>query len=192
MLRRDMTVILFSSPEPRLVAGKGHGSELYRGFAWVWANQLKACKSYRDQGRATFVWRRMILLYEWRMLSIILGVNCCPLSLCEEREYLAGVFWGLRGSLASVTPLFVSAWDFLCVMCVVFLILFSRACVKRERVWCECYVLLVKCWDDVWCQRNACRKSVFPFAMKPRNAMMSSVVCLCDRKDVWLFRLSQK
>ena len=67
-------------------------------------------------------------------------------------------------------------------MCVVFLILFSRACVKRERVWCECYVLLVKCWDDVWCQRNACRKSVFPFAMKPRNAMMSSVVCLCDRK----------
>ena len=30
--------------------------------------------------------------------------------------------------------------------------------------------------------KNTCRKSVFPFAMKPRNAVMSSVVCLCDRK----------
>ena len=104
---------------------------------------------------------------EW---SFCMNGECCQsywvwivvLYLYVKREYLAGVFWGLRGSLASVTPLFVSAWDFLCVMCVVFLILFSRACVKRERVWWECYVLLVKCWDDVWCQRNTCRKSVFP------------------------------
>ena len=149
MLRRDVTVILFSSPEPRLVAGKGHGSELYRGFAWVWANQLKACKSYRDQGRATFVWRRMILLYEWRMLSIILGVNCCPLSLCEEREYLAGVFWGLRGSLASVTPFVRVCLRFpVCHVCCFSYSLFTCMCEKRTcvmRVLCVVSEMLRRC-----------------------------------------------
>ena len=77
------------------------------------------------------------------------------------------------------------------LVCVVVLTLF-HVCAWKESG-CDkknVFVVWVKCWDDVWCQKYLSQVR-FPFAMKPRNAVMSSVVCWCDLK-MGLFRLSQK
>ena len=70
-------------------------------------------------------------------------------------------------------------------MCLyVCLFLLSFTCMREKRasvVKKMFYVVWVKCWDDVWCQKYLSQVR-FPVAMKPRNAVMSSVVCLCDRK----------
>ena len=69
------------------------------------------------------------------------------------------------------------------VLVCVFILTLFHVCAWKEN---ECgkkmfYVVWVKCWDDVWCQKYLSQVR-FPVAMKPRNAVMSSVVCLCDRE----------
>ena len=75
-------------------------------------------------------------------------------------------------------------------VCVVILTLFHVCAWKESGCDKNVFVVWVKCWDDVWCQKYLSQVR-FPFAMKPRNAVMSSVVCWCDLK-MWLFRLSPK
>ena len=68
-------------------------------------------------------------------------------------------------------------------VCVVILTLFHVCAWKESGCDKNVFVVWVKCWDDVWCQKYLSQVR-FPFAMKPRNAVMSSVVCWCDQKNV--------
>ena len=62
------------APKPRHYGRQGVRFGQHRGSAWVWANQLKACASYRRSGSVAFFIERKDSIVE---LFFAMMVCCC-------------------------------------------------------------------------------------------------------------------